>query len=74
MIWEKGRISNGLKAKRSRITGRVYVMIWKSGEQGHKKDFYYQCGYGWELTFTRDSSKHTNRPPRKFNHSSYYQI
>ena len=33
-------------------TGRVQFVLWKAGEQGHKTDYWYDMGYGWEDYFT----------------------
>lgn len=43
---------NGIKARRNKITGKVYIRIWKKGEQAHlKEDFYHICGEGREVDF-----------------------
>lgn len=46
-----GKISNGVKCRKCKITNKVEMLLWKKGEQGHKKDFYRKVGYGWEKTF-----------------------
>ena len=49
-IWEQGTCDvlgaiskevNTVKARRNRITGHVQFILWKAGEQGYKKDFWY---------------------------------
>ena len=42
---------NGIKARRNKINGKVYIRIWKKGEQEHKEDFYHICGEGREVDF-----------------------
>lgn len=47
--WEHGRLGNGLLARRHRVTREIQFLIWKSGQQGHAKDIYYQAGSGHEF-------------------------
>lgn len=48
---------DGRKARRHKRTGDVQFILWKAGEQGHKKDFWISFGYGWAERFTLDNEK-----------------
>lgn len=54
-MWKYGKIGNGVQARKSRLTGKVYVLVWLAGQHGHKKNWYHQCGIGWEKTFVQDA-------------------
>lgn len=49
VLREDGSFRN--RARLNMRTGRVEFVLWKAGEQGHKQDFWYEMGYGWELQF-----------------------
>lgn len=50
-VWEYGKLNNGVKARRNKLTGKVQLLLWKAGEQGHTEDCYHKVGHGWENTF-----------------------
>lgn len=49
-LWEVGWI-NGIRARRNRITGECWFVLWKAGEQGHAADCWHRFGLGHEKHF-----------------------
>lgn len=35
-------------------TGRVQMILWKAGQQGHTDDYWHEMGAGWEEFFVPD--------------------
>lgn len=38
-------------ARLDKKDGRVYFVLWKAGEQGHKTDYWHVMGDGWDKQF-----------------------
>ena len=38
-------------SRKNNITGDVEFVLWKAGEQGHKKDYWHKMGLGWSDWF-----------------------
>lgn len=46
LVWQYG-MCKGFVAKRNRFSGEVQRVLWKAGEQGHAKDFWYRFDPFW---------------------------
>ena len=51
--WEYGTC-NGLKARRNKTTGVVQFILWKAGEQNHKKHFWHNFDKSWYKEFKNE--------------------
>ena len=51
-VWEYGTCS-GRNARRNKITKNVQFVLWKAGEQGHKKDFWHNFDPSWYELFKK---------------------
>lgn len=49
-IYEYGTC-NELYARRNKLTGVVQFILWKAGEQGHKKDYWINFDSSWYNQF-----------------------
>lgn len=49
-VWVYG-VCNGRKARRDKKSGRVQFIMWKAGEQGHKKDCWLDFDSTWWSQF-----------------------
>ena len=49
-LYHFGTLGNGLPARRNRMTGVVCFVLWKAGQHGHTKDFWFRCGPGHVFT------------------------
>jgi len=52
LFWEYGTCGgSNTRARRHRIKRNVQLVLWKIGEQGHKKDFWHDFDSYWWNTF-----------------------
>lgn len=54
IIWIRGTC-NGRVARKHRIFKNVQFILWKQGEQGHKKDFWVNFDTYWYKFFLQDN-------------------
>ena len=53
-LYEYG-VCNRLRARRNRITGDVQFVLWKAGQQGHKKDLWINFDKSWYEQFRKEN-------------------
>ncbi len=53
-IWEYG-ICKNQRARRNKLIGNVQCVLWKAGEQGHKKDYWVDFYSDWWDEFKPNS-------------------
>lgn len=53
--WWKYGTCRGVRSRRCRICKEVQFIIWKAGEQGHKKDFWTSFNSYWWDQFIPDA-------------------
>ena len=54
--WEYGHINygQGSRSRRHLKSGKVELLLWKPGEQGHPNGYWHIVGDGWAETFVAD--------------------
>jgi hypothetical protein len=52
-VWDYGTCNKQL-ARKHIIKGNVQFVLWKQGQQGHKKDFWYDFYSDWWPGFVKD--------------------
>ncbi len=51
-IWDYGTC-NDRPARKHKIKGNVQFVLWKAGEQGHKKDYWHNFDSSWWVQFKK---------------------
>lgn len=51
-VWEYGTCANKL-ARKHKLKGNVQFILWKAGEQGHKKDYWHNFDPSWWVQFKK---------------------
>ena len=50
LLYEYGKMGI-VTARRNRITGKLEILLWKAGQQGHKTNYWHEAGAGHEDEF-----------------------
>ena len=51
-VWDYGTCSNK-QARKHKLAGNVQFVLWKKGEQGHKKNYWHNFDSSWWSQFEK---------------------
>ena len=79
LIWEYGTCGNHNRvARKHRLYGNVQFVLWKAGEQNHKKDYWHNFDESWWKTFKNNKqytiNKMEDKKMREGKEFNYYKL